>query len=163
MKAPRQPTRSARFTGLSPASPKASRIAAKASAKKGTRCEVKLRRAVRKLGLTFRTNVAALPGNPDLVFEREKVAVFADGDFWHGRHLARRLARLSRGHNSEYWVRKIKTNVARDRRVRARLRALGWRVVRIWESEINSDIERASRRILEAVRARTEELRHPSS
>ena len=145
---------SARFTGLRPASAKASRIAATASRKRGTACEVKLRRAVRKLGLKFRTNVSSLPGCPDLVFERERVAVFADGDFWHGRRLADRTARLSKGHNSEYWIRKIQSNVARDRRVRRQLMALGWRVIRVWESEINSDVDRATARIVEALTSR---------
>ena len=107
---------------------------------------------MQELGLQFLANVASLPGCPDLVFEREKVAVFADGDFWHGRNLAQRIARLSRGHNSEYWIRKIQLNVARDRRVRRQLRALGWHVIRIWESEIHSHLDRATARIVRELR-----------
>ena len=139
---------SASFKGLRAASPEAGRIASSASRKQGTRCEVRLRQSLRKLGLRFAANVASLPGCPDVVFRREKVVVFADGDFWHGRHLADRVARLSRGHNSVYWIRKIQSNVARDRRIGRQLSALGWRVVRVWESDINSQIERAIARIL---------------
>ena len=142
----------ARFTGLRPATARASQVAASSSLKSGTKCEVRLCAAMQELGLEFTTNVASLPGCPDLVFEREKVAVFADGDFWHGRKLAQRVARLSRGHNSEYWIRKIQSNVARDRRVRRQLRALGWRVICVWESDINSHLDRATARIVKALR-----------
>lgn len=145
-------TSSVRFAGLRPASARASQLAAKSSRKSGTACEVKLWRALRKLRLRFKRNVASLPGCPDVVFEREKVAVFADGDFWHGRKLASRLAKLSGGHNSAYWVRKVQTNVARDRRVRSELKAEGWRVIRVWESDINSDPERAAARIEHVLR-----------
>jgi DNA mismatch endonuclease, patch repair protein len=141
----------ARFAGLHPATPKASHIAASASHKAGTKCEIRLGVALQDLGLKFTTNVASLPGSPDLVFERERVAVFADGDFWHGRNLEQRIARLSRGHNSEYWIRKIQSNVARDRRVRRQLRTLGWHVIRIWESDINSHLDRVTARIVRAL------------
>ena len=140
------------FAGLRPASPKTSRIAAKASIKQGTKCEVRLCRSLQKLGLKFESNVSSLPGRPDFVFHRQRVVVFADGDFWHGRNLANRIARLSRGHNGEYWIRKIRSNVARDRHVRRKLKMLGWRVIRVWESEINSDIDRVTTRIVELVR-----------
>ena len=118
-----------------------------------------LRRALRALGLRFTTNGAELPGCPDLVFQRERVVVFADGDFWHGRNLAERIVRLAKGHNSEYWIRKIQSNVARDRRVRRHLNALGWRVVRVWESDILSNIDRVTARIAAAVIVREGSIR----
>jgi DNA mismatch endonuclease (patch repair protein) len=62
--------------------------------------------------------------------------VFCDGDFWHGRDLAVRLAKLAKGHNAPYWVAKIQTNVARDRRHDAALAANGWTVLRYWESDV---------------------------
>src|SRR5688572_19199367 len=110
-----------RFARLRPASPKASRIAASVSNKRGSTCELKLGSSLRKLGLRFRTNVSSLPGCPDLVFDGVLLVVFVDGDFWHGKHLDRRLAKLSTGHNSDYWIQKIRSNVARDRRVRREL------------------------------------------
>ena len=138
---------SARFTGLKPASAKASRLAAKSSRKTGTACEAKLARHIRKLGFKFRRNVSSLPGCPDFVFDRERVAVFADGDFWHGRRLQSRLEKLAKGHNSQYWIRKIQLNVARDRRVRRRLRTLGWSVIRVWEGDINANIAGVTARV----------------
>lgn len=84
-----------------------------------------------------------LVGRPDLVFPRQKVVVFCDGDFWHGRDLDARLARLFRGNNASYWVEKIRTNVARDQAVTEQLRNEGWCVVRLWEGEILRDPGRA--------------------
>lgn len=133
-------------------------MASKASIKTGTQCELKLSRSVRSVGLKFRRNVSSLPGCPDLAFDDVKVAVFADGDFWHGRRLANRIKQLSKGHNSEYWIRKIRYNVARDRRVRRRLNALGWKVVRVWESDIKADVEGATARIARTVAAQRERL-----
>lgn len=152
--------RSASYAGLRPASAQASRIASKASRKHGTKCEMTLRRALRRRGLRFTTNAAELPGCPDLIFRRERVAVFADGDFWHGRYLADRIVRLANGHNGEYWIRKIQSNVARDRRVRRQLNAIGWRVLRVWESDIHANIERVTTRIVGAVMIRAGPLRN---
>lgn len=85
------------------------------------------------------------------MFRDAKVAVFVDGDFWHGRKLNERLAKLSRGHNRDYWTKKILSNVARDRRVRRELNAKGWKVVRVWETDIISRLDRVIARILKAV------------
>jgi DNA mismatch endonuclease (patch repair protein) len=74
-----------------------------------------------------------------VIFQKAKVAIFADGDFWHGRNLASRLSRLSSGHNAPYWVAKIRANCQRDKRRTAELRRLGWTVLRFWESEISRD------------------------
>ncbi|MCC7386126.1 MAG: very short patch repair endonuclease [Deltaproteobacteria bacterium] len=113
-----------------------------------------LRRACHALGLRYRLSVKGLPGKPDLVFLGACVAVFVDGDFWHGRDLDARIARLSTGHNAAYWVAKVTSNVARDRRQDAALRELGWRVVRVWESEVRTDPVGAAKRVAEVARAR---------
>lgn len=127
------------FTGLEPASARASDAARGASRKRDTRPELLLRRALWRLGLRYRVDVRALPGRPDVVFVRERVAVFCDGDFWHGRKLDDRLRRLGRGHNAPYWVAKIQTNVARDERNNATLAADGWEVIRVWETDVLRD------------------------
>jgi DNA mismatch endonuclease (patch repair protein) len=88
-----------------------------------------------------------------MVFLRQRVVVFCDGDFWHGRHLKSRLARLSRGHNAPYWIEKIRTNAKRDRAITQRLRTEGWRVVRIWETDILRDNEEAVAKVTKALRA----------
>lgn len=73
-----------------------------------------------------------IPGTPEFVFPAAKVAVFTDGCFWHG---CQRCAKSPRT-NSSYWAKKIQLNVARDRKDETALRAMGFRVVRLWEHEI---------------------------
>lgn len=128
------------FKGLRPASEKASRAAQGASAKANTRCEVLLRRELWRRGLRYRLSPRGLPGRPDIVFLKERVAIFCDGDFWHGRDLPARLAKLSRGHNARYWVAKVQRNVDRDRRQTQALEAAGWTVLRFWETDILRDV-----------------------
>ena len=86
---------------------------------RNTRCETVLCVELRRKRLTFRRNVASLPGKPDIVFVRQRLAVFCDGDFWHGRKWNLRKEKLARGSNAEYWVAKIEANIARDRHHRA--------------------------------------------
>jgi len=124
------------FCGLSPASPAARRAAQGSSKKSNTTCELVLRRALWASGFRYRLSWLGLPGKPDIILSRYKIVVFCDGDFWHGRGLSGRLARLARGHNAPYWVEKIRGNVARDRATTTRLRAAGWRVIRVWEGDI---------------------------
>lgn len=140
-----------RFSGLTPASSRASAAARGASRKTGTRPELRLRRALWLAGARYRVDVAALPGRPDIVFPRAKLAVFVDGDFWHGKNLDDRLARLGSGHNAAYWVRKVETNVARDRRVDGELVAREWRVLRVWETDVTRDEAAVVQRVLAAL------------
>jgi DNA mismatch endonuclease (patch repair protein) len=130
------------YKGLHPVSERATKVGRAVSRKSGTRCELALRRVLWSRGLRFRITPWDLPGRPDLIFRRHKVAVFCDGDFWHGRDLEMRLAKLRRGHNAPYWVRKIQTNVERDNRVSAELREAGWVVLRFWEADIARNVER---------------------
>ena len=119
--------------------------------------EIALRKALWRRGMRYRTHYKHLPGRPDIVFPTARVAVFVDGDFWHGNQW-----RL-RGHTSldgqfqnsdraEYWVPKIRRNMIRDADATARLEYGGWKVVRVWESEIASDLERCADKVGEAVR-----------
>jgi DNA mismatch endonuclease, patch repair protein len=142
------------YKGLSPASDLASRAAAATSAKRDTRPELMLRLALRGKGLRYRLDVASLPGRPDLVVPRARLAVFCDGDFWHGRGLQRRVQKLARGHNASYWVSKIKSNVARDRRIKRLLQQSGWTVLRLWESDVRANPKRAAATVLHAARNR---------
>ena len=124
------------FKGLRPASEKASRAARATSAKANTRCEALLRRELWRRGLRYRLTPRALPGRPDIVFTKDRIAVFCDGDFWHGRDLTMRLAKLSQGHNAPYWLAKVQRNVERDRQQAEALEASGWIVLRFWETDI---------------------------
>ena len=91
----------------------------------------------------------ALPGTPDVVFPRQRVAVFVDGDFWHGY----RLPAWEQG-LKPYWREKIRRNRRRDRRNVARLRKLGWTVIRVWEHDVQRDLAGVAARIEQAVRPR---------
>jgi DNA mismatch endonuclease, patch repair protein len=95
-----------------------------------------------------------LPGRPDIVFPTARVAVFCDGDFWHGRNWAERRRRLERGSNADYWVKKIAANRARDARYNRALKELGWTVVRFWETDILADPARPAAEIEALIRRR---------
>jgi DNA mismatch endonuclease (patch repair protein) len=115
---------------------------------KDTQAELTLRRLLFKQGLRYRLHVRGLPGKPDIVFPRYKVAVFMDGDFWHGwrfHEWAHKLAPL--------WRAKIERNQARDVVRTAELRKLGWKVVRVWEHEVETDPVASVRKVLRALSA----------
>jgi DNA mismatch endonuclease (patch repair protein) len=127
--------------------------AARGSSKKtGTRCETALCKALWAAGCRYRKNLAALPGRPDIVFLGAKVAVFCDGDFWHGRDWEARRQRLSQGNNPAYWLAKIQRNMERDHQNTQRLQEAGWTVLRFWETEIRSDPEGAAQRVASTLR-----------
>lgn len=127
------------YKGLRPASARAT-LAARASSKKtDTRCELTLRRMLWAAGCRYRKSFAGLPGRPDVVFPGARVAVFCDGDFWHGRNWESRKQKLRRGTNAQYWLAKIQRNIDRDRQNTERLQEMGWTVLRFWETQIRSD------------------------
>ncbi len=112
-----------------------------------TNLELLVRRGLHRRGLRFRKHVRALAGTPDLVFAAARVAVFIDGDFWHGYRFPSWRASMS-----PFWQEKIARNRARDRRNFARLRRGGWTVIRIWQHEIRARLERALDKIESSVR-----------
>lgn len=144
------------YKGLKPASEAASRVKSR-NRRVDTLHEVLLRSHLWRLGLRFRKNVTTLPGKPDIVFPGAKVAVFCDGDFWHGRDWQSRQEKLSRGTNSAYWLAKIASNIERDARNTALLKRAGWRVIRLWETDVKRDPPAAAARIKKAVDARMRE------
>jgi DNA mismatch endonuclease (patch repair protein) len=92
---------------------------------------------------------------PDIVFPAARVIVFVDGDFWHGKNWNTLKAKLKQGHNAEYWIRKIERNAARDRKQSFELCKLGWRVLRVWESDVHSNLGEVVRRVKSALEQRT--------
>jgi DNA mismatch endonuclease (patch repair protein) len=100
---------------------------------KNTSPELRVRRVAHSLGLRFRLHREDLPGRPDLVFPRHKVAVFVHGCFWH-RHPGCRKASMPKS-RTEYWQRKFDANVSRDATAERELPRLGWRVLIFWECE----------------------------
>jgi DNA mismatch endonuclease (patch repair protein) len=115
-----------------------------------------LRRALHRNGLRYRLN-SRLPGRPDVVFTRARVAVFVDGDYWHGNAWSTRgfsdfESYYGRGKNGSFWLEKIRRNVERDRTVSQLLVSDGWTVVRIWESAITNDVAAAVEAVVSALR-----------
>jgi DNA mismatch endonuclease (patch repair protein) len=109
---------------------------------KDSAAELALRRELHRRGFRFRLHARDLPGRPDLVFPRHRVALFVDGDFWHGnawriRGLPSLEAQFP--NRTAWWTAKIRRNMERDREVSAALKDIGWNVVRTWESEVLTD------------------------
>ena len=123
----------------------------------GTRIERKLLNALRTLGLRYRKNVKTLPGTPDAAFLRLKIAVFCDGDFWHGRNWNER--RHDHKTNRDFWHKKIAGNMERDRRVNAALEAAGWTVLRFWGSDIEKNVAECAEIVAKAVAAKRKKIR----
>jgi len=107
-----------------------------------TQVELAVRRALHSRGYRYRVNAAWLPGKPDVVFTKVRLAVFIDGDFWHGWSFDSWSHKLA-----PYWKEKIAGNRARDQRHAAVLRAQGWSVMRIWEHDVKSGLEPCIARI----------------
>jgi len=116
---------------------------------KDTRPELTVRKLVHARGLRFRKHCADMPGCPDIVFVRQRVVVFVDGDYWHGWRFPTCSENLA-----PYWKTKIEGNRLRDRRNFVRLRRAGWTVIRLWEHEIERDPMYCVDRIEAAVCAR---------
>jgi DNA mismatch endonuclease (patch repair protein) len=116
---------------------------------KNTKPETLLRSALHLRGLRFRIHSKELPGSPDIVFSRQRIAVFVDGCFWHGcpAHSVQPKT------NQKFWVQKIEGNRIRDGRNRTALKKLGWKVIRVWEHELKRDASYVASSIERVVRA----------
>lgn len=104
--------------------------------------ELAVQRELQREGYRFQRNCKNLHGSPDIVFREQKLAVFIDGDFWHGWRLPAWENKLS-----EFWRAKLQANRKRDQRNFRRLRNAGWKVIRLWEHEIHYDLKRCVARI----------------
>lgn len=107
-----------------------------------TQPEVRLRSALHRAGLRFRVCRTDLPGRPDIVFARQRLAVQVHGCFWH-QHQNCAGGRIPRS-NMDYWKPKLERNIKRDAENDALLCSLGWRVLTVWECEINTHASLAS-------------------
>ena len=105
---------------------------------KDTKPELLLRKALWANGIHYRKNYKSLPGKPDIVLTKYKIAVFCDGDFWHGRGYKHPGEQVKS--NNKFWVKKLSENVKRDKEVDALLSESGWLVLRFWESDIKKDV-----------------------
>lgn len=119
---------------------------------KDTSIEVKLRRALWEKGYRYRKNYRELPGSPDIVITKYRIAIFCDSEFFHGKDWELVLKpRLLKSQNGEYWIKKILRNMERDAEVDKKLLFLGWTVIHFWGSDINRKIEECVQVIEECI------------
>jgi DNA mismatch endonuclease (patch repair protein) len=103
-----------------------------------TKIEVVLRKALWHEGIRYRKNYKLLPGKPDIAITKYRIAIFCDGEFWHGKDWGNKKDRLQS--NRDYWIPKIERNMGRDYDVERQLRGMGWVVVRFWGEEIEKNL-----------------------
>ena len=124
-----------------------------------TKPEMALRRELSRRGLRYRVDYPRASGRPDLAMVGRRLAIFVDGEFWHGKKLsAARLAEMP-----EYWQRKIRRNADRDARVNAELTAEGWTVIRITDRAIDRDLPGVADFVERAAAGASRPAGHPAS
>lgn len=106
---------------------------------KNTKPEMVFRRALWAKGVRYRVDNKQLLGRPDVAIKKYKLAVFIDGEFWHGYDWEERKVKLKS--NRGFWIPKIERNMRRDREMNAQLEALGFTVFRFWESEVKTNLK----------------------
>lgn len=111
--------------------------------------EMLLAKKLWRLGYRYRKNDKRLPGSPDIAISKHHIAIFVDGEFWHGKDWDIRKERLQR--NREYWIEKIEENIARDIRVDKELRAMGWTPIHFWSKEVLKDAYGCISAVLELI------------
>lgn len=118
---------------------------------KDTLIEREIFRGLRQRGIYSQKHYRLRTNNRltiDIALPRKKIAIFIDGDFWHGYQFEKNRKRLPK----KYWVEKIGDNIKRDKGNRSKLRKDGWKVLRIWEHEIKKDSEKAIERVTKFLR-----------
>lgn len=114
---------------------------------KNTKIEILIFRELRKRKIYFQKHYKRAIGNPDIALPRKKKAIFIDGDFWHGYQFSKFKKRLPK----KYWLAKIEKNIKRDKINRAKLRKDGWDVLRIWEHEVQKNLNEVIYKIIKFI------------
>lgn len=110
-----------------------------------------LRKALFAKGIRYRKNYRKLLGKPDIVLIKYKIAIFCDGEFFHGKDWEALKLKLQNSNNSEFWINKISKNIERDDEVNKKLLFMGWTVIRFWGSDIKKRTDECVRVIEEAI------------
>ncbi|RDK88205.1 very short patch repair endonuclease [Marinirhabdus gelatinilytica] len=118
---------------------------------KNTKPELTFRKALWARNIRYRVNNKQLPGTPDISIKKFRLAVFIDGEFWHGYNWDQRRETLKT--NREFWIAKIERNMQKDTEVNIALRELGYTVFRFWESEVKKDVERCVNDVVGYIRS----------
>ena len=108
---------------------------------KDTKIEVVLRKALWAKGYRYRKNWSELPGKPDIVLIKYKIAIFCDSEFFHGKDWEVLKPQLEKSNNADYWVKKISRNMERDNEINKKLLFMGWTVIRFWGKDILKNID----------------------
>lgn len=114
---------------------------------KDTKIEIVLRHELWQNGIRYRKNMKLFSCHPDIVITKYKIAIFCDGEFWHGKNIAQCRLR----NNAKYWYEKIKRNVERDLENTIELRDNGWTVLRFWETDIKKNLDMCVETILREI------------
>ncbi|MCP2028062.1 DNA mismatch endonuclease (patch repair protein) [Flavobacterium sp. HSC-32F16] len=114
-----------------------------------TKDEVRLAKALWKLGYRYRKNNKKIFGKPDLTFANYKIAIFIDSEFFHGKDWKTQQLRIKS--NREYWIPKIERNMKRDIEVNEHLLSNNWKVLRFWSKEIQKELESCIEKIKEEI------------
>ncbi len=114
---------------------------------KNTKAERLLRKALWHHGIRYRKNYKELPGKPDIVITKYKIAVFVDGDFWHARGHEDNPGEQVQTNNT-FWAKKLKRNIERDKEVNQALLEMGWLALRYWDSDVKKDCNACVKDIL---------------
>ena len=128
--------------------PEISKRMSKVHLKRG-RAETMLAKALWHRGYRYRLNYKKLPGSPDIAITKYRVAVFVDGEFWHGQNWHERKTRLRS--NREYWIEKIEENITRDTRNDDLLAYHGWAIIHLWEKEVLKDLDKCVKYVEDAI------------
>lgn len=112
---------------------------------KNTKPELALRKALWKLNIRYRKANKDLPGNPDIAIRKYKIAIFIDGEFWHGYKWEDKKPKIKA--NRDFWIPKIERNIQRDKENNLKLQIMGYTVIRFWEATIKKNIENCANEI----------------
>ena len=118
---------------------------------KDSKIECVLRKALWSRGYRYRKNYKKLPGKPDIVLKKYKIAIFCDSEFFHGKDFEQLKKQLSMSQNSDFWIAKIQRNIDRDAVVDRQLRNMDWLVLRFWGKEILKNPDQCVQVIEEAI------------
>lgn len=116
-----------------------------------TKIEVTLRKALWHKGYRYRKNYKDIPGKPDIALTKYKIAIFCDGEFFHGKDWEVLKPRLEKSNNGEYWISKINRNRERDDAINKQLLYEGWTVIRFWGKDIQKKTDECVKVVEEAI------------
>ena len=125
---------------------------------KDTEIERILCKALWQEGIRYRKNYKELPGKPDIAITKYKIAIFCDGEFFHGKDWNKLREKLEYSNNSQYWIEKIQRNIKRDWEVERAIQAKGWIVIRFWGKDIKKDVKAC----VEVIKETIQELKFAS-